>query len=287
MSFATRREANRTGAGVLSREATPPPFRMLGPLELRDAAGRPVGVRRRKQRALLALLLIRTGRTVSTDEIIDALWDGRPPRSALANLHTYVSQLRHAVRRAVPGDVRRPTTTTTGYRLDVGTTEYDVALFESLAAAGRRALVEGRPGEAVERLARALRLWHGRPLEDLEPYGWIQPFTARLEQARLAVLEDQAEARLLLGQHAELAVDLAAAIEEHPLREALWRQYLLALQGAGRRTDAMRAYDRLRTVMSVELGVEPDPVLRELHRRIRAGETGARPALRTGGSAAA
>ncbi|HEX8631351.1 MAG TPA: AfsR/SARP family transcriptional regulator [Catenuloplanes sp.] len=260
---------------------------MLGPLDLRDTAGRAVCVRRRKQRALLALLLIRTGRTVSTDEIIDALWDGCPPRSALANLHTYVSQLRHVLSRAVPGAARRPTTTTGGYRLDVGPTEYDVVLFEHLAAAGRRSLADGRPGEAAERLARALRLWQGRPLEDLEPYGWIRPFTARLEQARLAVLEDRAEARLLLGQHAELAVELAVTVEEHPLREPLWRQYLLALQGAGRRNDAMRAYDRLRRAMYVELGVEPDPTLRELHRRIRCGEPGARPPLRTGGSAAA
>lgn len=247
-------------------------FGVLGRLEVRDATGGLIVVRRRKQRALLALLLIRPGRSIGGDEIIDALWGERPPASARANLHSYVSDLRNLLARAAPRVGPRPATTSGGYRLDLEPGECDALIFDDRAAAGRRALAAGHAGEAAERLARALGLWRGQVLEDVGPYEWLRPYAAGLAEARLSALEDQAEARLALGHHADLAVELMAAVEEHPLRERLWQHYLRALHGAGRRAEAMDAYDRLCELMDEELGVTPGPSLRELIRRIRGDE---------------
>ncbi len=250
-----------------------PVFRVLGPLEIRDAAGRPIPVARRKQRALLALLVTRAGRAVPVDEIVDALWGERPPASARANLHTYVSDLRRLLPGTGPAAIPRPATTPAGYRLDLAVDECDALLFGSLLAEARRLAGAGSPDEAAARFTRALGLWRGPVLSDLGAYAWVAPFAARLEETRLAALEDLVDARLLLGQHADLAVELAATTAGHPLRERLWRQYLLALHRAGRRTDALRAYRRLRVALATELGVEPDRSLRDLYREVAADST--------------
>jgi DNA-binding SARP family transcriptional activator len=247
-------------------------FHVLGPLEVRAADGAPVLIRRRKQRALLALLIVRAGRPVGVDEVIWRLWGDDPPTSARANVHSYVSDLRRLLGRAAPDALPRPERGAGGYLLNVTTDECDALLFEQLIAAGRRDLADGRTHEAAERLGRALELWRGRVLEDVEPYDWVASFAARLDVARLGALEDQVEARLLLGQHRELAVELAELTARHPLRERLWQHYLVALHGVGRRTDALAAYQQLRETLASELGVEPGPAVRELHRGIQTGE---------------
>jgi DNA-binding SARP family transcriptional activator/tetratricopeptide (TPR) repeat protein len=237
-------------------------YRLLGTFEVRDPAGALVSVGRRKQRALLAMLVLQAGSVVRGDEMIEALWNGRPPSSARANLHSYVSSLRRMLPNGpekVPG----------GYRLEVAPGECDVTLFETLAAEGRRSLDEWRHQHAAERLARALGLWRGALLEDLTEFEWFEPYAARLAQARLAAIEDQAEARLALGEHAELTVELAALTAVHPLRERLWATYLRALHRHGERARALDAYRKMRVVLGEELGIEPGPALRELHREIR------------------
>ncbi|GAA1581758.1 AfsR/SARP family transcriptional regulator [Actinoplanes couchii] len=236
-------------------------YRLLGTLEVRDPGGALLAIGRRKQRALLAMLVLRGGTVVRGDEIVEALWNGRPPSSARANLHSYVSDLRRVLPealRTVPG----------GYRLDVAAGECDVTLFEALAAEGRRALDEWQHLRAAERLAHALGLWRGPLLEDLADLDWFAPFTARLTEARLTAVEDQAEARLALGEHAELAVELAARTAEHPLRERLWATWLRALHRNGERARALDGYRRMRSVLDAELGIGPGPALRELHREI-------------------
>ncbi|AGL17237.1 BTAD domain-containing putative transcriptional regulator [Actinoplanes sp. N902-109] len=241
-------------------------FRLLGSLEVRDPGGALVPVGRRKQRALLAMLVLRAGSVVRVDEMIEALWDGRPPSSARANLHSYVSSLRQVLDRVTPDGPARPLKVPGGYRLDLAPGECDVGVFETLAAEGRRALDEWRHLQAAERLARALGLWRGPLLEDLADFDWLAPYATRLDEARLAALEDQVEARLALGEHAGLAVELAALTTGHPLRERFWGQYIRALHRSGARARALGAYDDLRHVLRSELGVEPSAALQELHR---------------------
>lgn len=248
------------------------PLRLLGPVDVRDPSGAPVPVGRRKQRELLGLFVLRAGEVLGADELVDALWCGRPPASARANLHSYVSNLRTVSVRAVPGSAVRPRTVRGGYRFELAAGECDVTVFDELAAAGRRALAADRPARAVELLTRALGLWRGSLLEDLGAPAWAQPYDARLGEARLRATEDQVEARLVLGQHDELSAELAAVTARHPLRERLAGQYLRSLAGAGRRAEALRAYDRVVGDMEAELGVGPGPELRRLHRQIRLGD---------------
>ncbi|HWS38920.1 MAG TPA: AfsR/SARP family transcriptional regulator, partial [Actinoplanes sp.] len=235
-----------------------PVYRLLGTFEVRDPAGALLPLGRRKQRALLAMLVLRAGGVVRGDEIIEALWNGQPPSSARANLHSYVS----ALRRVLPAG---PESVPGGYRLDVAPGESDVALFETLAAEGRKALDEWQHLRAAERLAHALGLWRGAALEDLTDLDWFEPYAARLAEARLAALEDQSEARLALGEHAALAVELAARTADHPLRERLWATWLRALHRTGDRARALDAYGRMCSILDAELGIEPGPALREVH----------------------
>jgi DNA-binding SARP family transcriptional activator len=228
----------------------------------------PVSPFRRKQRTLLALLLLRAGHVVSTDEIVDALWGERPPASALANLYSYVSGLRQLLGRAAPTGEPRPRTMPNGYQLDLQPGECDADVFECLAGEGRQALAEGRHAAAAECLARALGLWRGTVLERLERHEWLLPFIARLEEARLAAVEDQIDARLALGQHTELTTELTAMTAQCPLRERLWGQLMVALYRSGSKPQALQAYGRLRCHLDTELGVRPSPEVRHLFEAI-------------------
>jgi DNA-binding SARP family transcriptional activator/tetratricopeptide (TPR) repeat protein len=243
-------------------------FRLLGNLEIRDPDGRLVPGGRRKQRALLAMLLVRGNTLVRVDEIIDALWGERPPSSARANLHSYVSGLRQILAQSAPAGPARPVSLPGGYRFDLSPGECDLTAFEVLAADGRQDLDAGRYVQAAERLTRALSLWRGPFLEDLAESAWVEPHEARLSEARLSVMEDQGEARLALGEYADLSVELAATTAAHPLRESFWGQYLRSLQLTGARARALSAYDRLRALLHSELAVEPCRSLQQLHRDI-------------------
>jgi DNA-binding SARP family transcriptional activator len=243
-------------------------FHLLGPLEVRDCSGAQVPLTRRKSRTLLALLLLRAGTNVEVDEMVDALWDSRPPASARANLYSYISHLRHVLHRAVPEAGARPCSTLSGYRLDLLPGECDAQLFEHLAGTGRRALAGGHHALAAEYLARALGLWRGAALLGVDGE-WVVPTVARLNHARLRAFEDHVDSRLLLGQHVEVAIELTATVHRHPLRERLWGQLMIALHGAGRRIESVQAYDRLCTLLDVELGIGPSAPLRALHRAVR------------------
>jgi DNA-binding SARP family transcriptional activator len=247
-----------------------PPLLVLGPLEVHSPDGVPIRLTRRKLRELLALLLLRPGTTVDFDEIVDVLWGEHPPTSARANLNSYVWDLRRVLARAAPADEPRPSHTRNGYRLELRTDECDAYLFEELATTGRQALKYRRYAEAAECLAQALGLWRGQVLRDIAAEFCTVP-AARLDQARLRALEDYANARLSLGQHEDLAIELAAAVRRYPLCEHLWAQFMVALYRAGRRTDALRAYHEGRDVLDAELGIGPGMELRTLHRAIVGG----------------
>jgi len=236
-------------------------FRILGPFEVSER-GQPLEVGAGKQRALLALLVLHAGEVVSTDRLIDALWGERPPASALNSVHIYVSRLRKALGNG------RLETRGHGYRLALEPEQLDLARFERLLGEGRGLLAEGEAERAAEALRNALALWRGPPLSDFESEPFAQGEIARLEELRLAALEERIDADLALGRHAELVSELEALVREHPLREGLRAQLMLALYRSGRQAEALAAYQHARRTLAEELGLEPGRTLQELERAI-------------------
>ena len=238
-------------------------FRVLGSLEVVDHDG-PVALGAPKQRALLAVLLLHRGEPVSSDRLIDEIWGEQPPASANKIVQGYVSNLRKVL-----GDGRL-VTQGRGYVLRIEPGQTDVDRFEALAARGRRALEDGDALTASAVLREALALWRGPPLSDFAYEPFAQPEIARLEEARLAALEDRIDADLASGEHARLVGELEALVREHPLRERLRGQLMLALYRSGRQADALDAYRDARGWLLDELGLEPGHELRELERAILA-----------------
>ncbi len=236
-------------------------FRILGPFRVSEG-GEPLEVGVGKQRALLALLVLRAGEVVSTDRLIDALWEDRPPASALNSVHIYVSQLRKAL-----GN-RRLETRGHGYLLALEPEQLDLARFERLLGEGRALLGEGEAERAAETLRAALALWRGPPLSDFASEPFAHGEIARLEELRLAALEERIEADLALGRHAELVSELEALVRQHPLRERLRAQLMLALYRSGRQAEALAAYQQARRTLAEELGLEPGRRLQELEHAI-------------------
>jgi YVTN family beta-propeller protein len=236
-------------------------FRILGELEVIATNG-PVPLPRAKQRALLTALLLRANRVVPDEMLIDELWGATPPKTAANNLQVLVSQLR----RALGADrlVRRAT----GYMLVVQEGELDRDVFETLAAVGAEALARGEPGSATETLGEALGLWRGAALVDLAYAELAQPEIARLEELRLSAQENRVDARLALGHHRELVPELEALVEEHPFRERLRGQLMLALYRSGRQAEALAAYRAARTAFVEQLGIEPSRDLRRLEQAV-------------------
>jgi predicted ATPase/DNA-binding SARP family transcriptional activator len=234
-------------------------FRVLGPLEV-VAAGQPLDLGTPRQRTLLGLLLIHPGVVVSYDRLLEELWDGDPPATARHTLQGYV----HRLRRTLGADAWRLTTRPPGYQLKVSTGELDAQRFQDLATAGRRALVRDDPQAAADQLAVGLGLWRGPLLADLDEVAALEPERARLEALRLTALEDRIEADLALGGHGGLVSELEALLADHPYRERLWGQLMLALYRSDRQADALQAFHRARQVLDEDLGIEPS---RWLHRR--------------------
>jgi DNA-binding SARP family transcriptional activator/predicted ATPase len=236
-------------------------FRILGPLEVVDSDGAVLALGGGKQRALLADLLLSTGRTVATPRLIDDLWGEELPDSATKMVQIYVSRLRKAL---PPGVL---VTTASGYLLDAPPEQVDLFRFERLVGAGRSALAAGDPSGAAEALRTALALWRGPALAEFdEPFA--QTEARRLEELRLAALEERIEADLLLWRHADLVPEIDALVRREPLRERLREQLMLALYRSGRQADSLSAYQDARRQLSEELGIEPSTSLRELERRI-------------------
>ena len=242
-------------------------FRLLGPLEVRDERG-PVALGTPQQRALLALLLLNANQVVSRDRLIDELWGPSPPLSAAKLVQVYVSRLRKALDpgRADHGD-ELLVTQAPGYVLRVPWEEIDLRRFEHLSEDGRRALETGAPELAAETLRQALELWRGAPLADFTFEGFAEAEIGRLEELRLAALEDRIDADLDVGR-AELTGELEALIARHPLRERLRGQLMLALYRAGRQSEALAVLRDARERLVEEVGVEPGPALRRLERAI-------------------
>ena len=213
-----------------------------------------------KQRALLALLLLRANEVVSRGRLIDALWGERAPASAERSLDSYVSRLR-TVLGAERIERRAP-----GYRLRVDAEELDFGRFEVLLERGQAAVAAGDAGEGAELLRAALALWRGRALADLESF--LGAEAERLEERRLLAFEALVDAELAVGAGPELIAELEVAAREHPFRERVLGQLMTCLYRAGRQADALALYQGVRRRFATELGLEPSPELRALERRI-------------------
>ena len=233
-------------------------FRLLGPVEAL-ADGQPIALKRRKQKALLALLLLSRGQVVSTDRLIDRLWGERPPATAREALQNYVAQLRKALGPEVV------VTRAPGYVLQVDAEQVDLGRFERLTAAAKRS---SSPSERASLLHDALALWKGPALADLESEDFAHEEGLRLEELRRAAAEDRIDAELALGRHGELVGELEQLVRDQPLRERLRAQLMLALYRSGRQADALGVYADARRTFVEELGLEPSPVLKQLEQAI-------------------
>jgi predicted ATPase/DNA-binding SARP family transcriptional activator len=238
-------------------------FRILGPLEV-DEGGRAIPIVGDRQRALLAILLIHANEAVSTDALIDELWGEHAPASPRKGLQVQVSRLRKALGEGSARLVTRPN----GYLLQVESGELDLDRCERLADQGRQALAAEDPRRAAEQLRESLAHWRGPPLGEFAFEPFAQAEIGRLDELRLALHEDRIDADLACGRHADLVGELEALVTEHPLRERLRRELVLALYRGGRQAEALEAYRAAREMLNEELGLEPTPALRELERAI-------------------
>ena len=252
-------------------------FCLLGPLLVRSG-GAVVPVRRGKQRAVLAALLLAGGQVVSLDELAAILWGTGPPPSARVTIQNYVMRLRQALAEA---DGSRIATRPPGYLMRVDPGQVDVARFESLLDAAREAARGSSWDAAATRSRAALSLWRGEPLCDVGSEVLAAREGPRLAELRLHALEVRIDADLHLGREAEVIAELRQLVTGHPLREHLHGLLMLALYRGGRQAEALAAYQDARRVLVEELGAEPGPGLRELHQRMLAGD----PALAVPGLA--
>jgi predicted ATPase/DNA-binding SARP family transcriptional activator len=241
-------------------------FRILGSLEVVDA-GHVVPVSGSRQCALLALLLLHANEVVPADRLVEELWEGKPPQGARTTLRSHVARLRKAlgsVGAAQPALLARAN----GYMLQLDPDQIDAARFERLVAVGRQAFAQNDVAAAATAFRRALALWRGPPLADFDSPAWGQNEIARLEELRLTAIEDRVEADLILGRHSELVGELETLVAEHPLRERLWGQLILALYRSGRQAEALQTYQQLRSILTEELGIEPGLALRRLEENV-------------------
>ncbi|HEY7592188.1 MAG TPA: BTAD domain-containing putative transcriptional regulator [Actinophytocola sp.] len=249
--------------------------RVLGSLEIRVGTQTmsPGGPR---QRALFALLALSCNQVVPVDTIVEALWDNDPPDSAIGQIQTSVWRLRKLITGMAPGARRNDlelVTRPVGYMLTLDPAGLDLTAFQEAARQGQEDLRAERYEEAASRLRRGLDLWRGRAFDDV-PGAFAQAEATRLEEQRLCALEDRIEADLALGRHRDLTPELTKLVREHPLRERIRGQLMLALHRSGRQAEALATYQEAYRLLSSEFALQPGEQLQNVHREVLA----ARPA---------
>lgn len=236
---------------------------MLGPLQLWNGTAW-TGIPAAQPRLVLAVLLVEAGQIVTTDRLVDELWEHKQPRTATGTVQVYVMRLRRMLEGAPVALVTRGH----GYQLLAEDGATDASLFERGAELGRRSLAAGKTGHGVGQLTEALGLWRGRPFADVPSSHTVAAAAERLEQLRLTVIEDRFSGALDLGRHADVIDELADLVRAHPFQERLHGLLMTALYRCGRRAEAVVAYHRARDTLVAELGLEPGPELRRLHQAI-------------------
>jgi len=242
-------------------------FRILGPLEVVGERGQ-IQLGGAKQRATLAILLLSANRVVSVDRLADDLYAGAAPVTALKQVQRQISDLRKVLGSTSGIETRSP-----GYTIRLAPEQLDLAGFERLTTHATEALTDGDAERAAELLRQALRLWRGAPLDDLAYESFARAPIERLEELRLAALEQRIEAELGLGRHGELVGELEQLVAENPLRERFRALLMLALYRSGRQAEALEAYRQARQVLVADFGIEPTPALQQLEREILAQES--------------
>jgi predicted ATPase/DNA-binding SARP family transcriptional activator len=242
-------------------------FQILGPVTVIDEAGASLPLGPPRQHALLAALLLHLGEPMPVDRLIGLLWGDVAPGSAATIVHGSVAGLRRTLEPAgTGGRGRLLVTQASGYALRVAAEQVDAARFERLVAEGRSQVADD-PRRASGLLAQALSLWHGPALAGVDA-----PFVAgavhRLGEQRIEALEARAGADLALGRHADLVSELGELVEQHPLRERLWAQLMVALYRCGRQSDALAAYQAARCLLDEQLGILPGPELESMQHAV-------------------
>ncbi|WP_414939020.1 BTAD domain-containing putative transcriptional regulator [Amycolatopsis sp. cmx-11-51] len=240
---------------------------VLGPVRVFGDDGEPVDIGGARPRMLMGRLALAAGEAVSAGALIEDIWGTESPAATTNTLHALVHRLRRAL--PEPGVVESPAA---GYRLALPADSVDAHRFEVLAARGRRELLAGEPERATATLGDALALWHGDAFADVLAAPYAEIAGARLEELRAAAREDRFEAELRLGRHFGVLPDLEAACAARPLRERLAALRMRALSAAGRQSEALAAYEDIRSRLAVELGVDPSAVLRRTHVAVLRGE---------------
>jgi len=238
-------------------------IRVLGPMQLWTGTAW-IPIRAAQVRLVLAVFLLEAGQIVTTDRLVDELWGDKPPRTATGTVQVYVMRLR----RMLEGSPVALVTRGHGYQLLADDGAIDASLFERGAEQGRRSLALGMTRDGVDQLSEALGLWLGRPLADVPPSHTVTAAAERLEQLRLAIVEDRFGGALDLGRHADVIDELTELVQSHPLRERLHGLLMTALYRCGRRAEAVAVYRKARGTLVAELGLEPGPQLRRLHQAI-------------------
>jgi WD40 repeat protein/DNA-binding SARP family transcriptional activator len=240
-------------------------FHLLGPFEVLDDDGRELSIGAGRQRALLALLVLRANELVASDRLVDELWGESAPATAHRMVLNQISALRRVLGRDGGLETRG-----SAYRLRIAEGERDVDRFEALLDRGRSRMDAFDPEGAAAALREALALWRGPALADLAYEPFAQTEIARLEERHMAAFEERVDAELALGRHADLVSELEGAVAEHPLRERLQAQLMLTLYRCGRQAEALDVYMRARETLVEEIGVEPGPELRARHAAVLA-----------------
>jgi DNA-binding SARP family transcriptional activator/class 3 adenylate cyclase len=255
---------------------------VLGAVEVYGPGGDAVPLSRAKARGLLAALVVHLNRPVSRDALVEALWGETPPAGAEATLQSYVSQLRRALGAGEePSAGPRLVSRAGGYVLEVDPDLVDAGRFERLAADGAAARRAGDAASADRLLSEAMSLWRGPAYAEFAAQPFTRADAERLEEARLAALEERFDVALELGRHRDVVAELESLVAAHPLRERFSAQLMLSLYRSGRQADALAVYRQLRLRLAEELGIDPSPALRELERSIlqqRSELTGGAPA---------
>ncbi|MET7469825.1 BTAD domain-containing putative transcriptional regulator [Micromonospora sp. NPDC005686] len=241
-------------------------LKILGPIDVlvEGTSSAPAGI---KPKQLLAALMLDPNSVMPTDRLVSALWPEERPASALENLRTYATAIRHSLRSTGNAGISL-TTIRLGYRLNVPPHLLDLSQFEELTARARAATASGRLSDAASSLGEALQLWTGAAGEGLPRSGWLGSALDSLDESRTIALEERADAWLGLGRYAELIPELLRLTAEHPLRERLWQQLMLAQYCSGAAGEALETYARARRTLVDQLGIEPGDELVELQRSI-------------------
>jgi DNA-binding SARP family transcriptional activator len=234
-----------------------------------------------KVRQVLALLLLRAGQVVSLDSLIEELWDGEPPQSAVTTTQTYIYQLRKTIARHSDARTAETMVVTTppGYLLRISDEQLDCRMFDRAVMQGRMLLENGQVHPAAQRLRSALDMWNGPALTDVIHGPLLQSYVTHLDEQYVTALELRIQADMQLGRYRELIPELGTLVRRYSFNEWFHAQLMIALHRAGRRGDALNAYQNVRRILSEELGLEPSASLKRIHQNVLTADVSDGPAM--------